>query len=450
MNSPKESCGAFTTEDYCSLVRLAIKQYRQASYRRIPWGEPFILWRHDVDVSINRALVLARLESELGLNATYFLNPHSEYYNLFQADQVALVREIIALGHDIGLHLDAGFYGDVEERGLHELVIREARCLEKFFGIRPAAFSFHNPLASHLQFENEFYGGLINCYSRQFKSEVSYCSDSNGYWRFRRLHDVLSQATDICLQVLTHPEWWQDSPMPPRQRICRSVYGRARATIAGYDAVMVSHDRDNHSGAAGSIGFLRDVLPDRYALLDFLWMSGEMATLFVELWRLHESQINKLCKVVLHKEWQVPACEVNAFFDSPTLAIDGWRLFVGVFGQSWQDVSGIGDNAYAEWVSLRNQLVHGRGATSKQLLEEGSVFLCGIIASLAVWGKAQPIGYDGLAHLGSIGLPAFKTADGGLTDRLEELADEMPKLPKKKWEHFKVEMAEVGTGGTAA
>jgi hypothetical protein len=99
---------------------------------------------------------------------------------------------------------------------------------------------------------------------------------------------------------------------------------------------------------------------------------------------------------------------------------------------------------------LRNQLVHGRGAAPKRQLEEGCVFLCGIIVALAAWGKAQSIGYDGLVHLGTIGLPTCKTADGSLTDRLEEFSDEIPKFPTKKWERFKAEMAEVGAGGTAA
>ena len=146
----------------------------------------------------------------------------------------------------------------------------------------------------------------------------------------------------------------------------------------------------------------------------------------------------------------MPAREVNAFFDSPALAIDGCRLFAGVFGSSWQDASGVSGDAYQEWVNLRNQLFHGRGTAPKQRLEEGCVFLCGIIAALAAWGKAQSFGYDGLAHLGTIGLPTCRTADGSLTDRLEELSAEIPNFPTKKWERFKADMAEVGAGGTAA
>lgn len=440
----------FTVGAYGELLTLAKSKYPFASYDAIPWGQRFILWRHDCDYSLNRARALARSEADQGIWATYFLNPHSEFYNLFERGQHRLVREIIGMGHQIGLHFDAAFHDTPDEESLAVQVRDEADLLEKMFDVRPAAFSFHNPLAAHLQCEEETYGGLVNCYSRRFKTEVPYCSDSNGYWRFRRLRDVLESATDPCLQVLTHPDWWQEVAMPPRQRIFRSAYGRARAAMADYDATISAHGRENLSGAAGALAFLRDALPERHALLDYLWMSGEMATLFVELWRLHESQLNKLCKAVLRKEWQVPAREVNAFFDSPALAIDGWRLFVGAFGSSWQAALGLSGDACSEMVTLRNQLIHGRGTTPKQRLEEGCVFLCGIIAALAAWGKAQSIGYDGLVHLGTIGLPTCKTADGSLTDRLDELSDEIPKFPTKKWERFKAEMAEVGAGGTAA
>lgn len=450
-NAPRNresSDGDFTVDAYQELVVLAKNMYVFACYDDIPWGRQFVLWRHDCDYSLNRAFALARIEAAEGVRATYFLNLHSEFYNLFERSQYRLVQDIIAMGHRIGLHFDAAFHDIPDEESLAAHVRNEAVVLEGLFDVRPAAFSFHNPLASHFRCDEESYGGLVNCYSLRLKTEVPYCSDSNGYWRFRRLRDVLAQATDPCLQVLTHPGWWQDCEMPPRQRIFRSVYGRARATIADYDATILAHGRENLSGAADAIAFLHDVLPERYATLDLLWMSGEMATLFVELWRLHESQINRLCKALLRKEWQVPAREVNAFFENPALAIDGWRLSAAVFGQPWQAEPAVGADAYSEWVRLRNQLVQGRGAASKLRLEQGCVFVCDAIRGLSAWGLAQPIAYDGLRHLGSIGLPTVKTADGSLSERLEEVAGEILDFPKRRWEEFKATFGNTGLGGT--
>jgi hypothetical protein len=64
----------FTVENYRGLLRLALMGWPVADYTNIPWGERFILWRHDLDYSINRSLALARVERQEGLKATYFVN----------------------------------------------------------------------------------------------------------------------------------------------------------------------------------------------------------------------------------------------------------------------------------------------------------------------------------------------------------------------------------------
>lgn len=439
----------FTVESYKELLRLALKSYAIVNYQKIPWGKRFILWRHDCDFSLNRALALARIEASIGVKATYFINPHSEYYNLNEYGQIKLLNEIIKLGHYIGLHFDANFHEIKIEDDLHSHIANEADNIEQLLGVRPAVFSFHNPSASHLSCESDSYGGLINCYSLRFKSEVPYCSDSNGYWRFRRLHDVLSEAKEPCLQVLTHPDWWQETPMPPRQRIFRSVFGRANAAMHLYDQTLAVAGRKNLLGNCQYIQFLKPISPALFSLFDYLWNSEQYPTIYVELWRLHERQINKLCKAELRKQWRVPAFEINAFFESPSLAIDGWRLFAGVFGKTWQDAVGLEESEYRAWVELRNTLILGRASVPRQRLEEGCVFLCSAIQSLAEWGKSEPIHYDGIADLGSAGIPTYTTADGSLNDRLEELADEIENSPIKKWEQFKAYIPNIGAGGTA-
>ena len=441
----------FTVDAYRELLALAKEKYAFASYDDIPWGKRFLLWRHDCDYSLNRAIALARIEADYGIRSTYFLNPHSEFYNLLERSQYQIVREIIGMGHQIGLHFDAAFHDISNEESLSTYVCNDAALLGTMFEVRPTVFSFHNPLASHLHCENDSYGGLLNCYSRRFKAEVSYCSDSNGYWRFRRLRDVLELATDPCLQVLTHPGWWQEVAMPPRQRIFRSVYGRAHATMADYDAVILAHGRENLSGGGGALEFLRDVLPDSHAMLDFLWMSGQMDTLFVELWRLHESQLIKLCKAALCKEWGVSAREVSAFFETTALAIEGFKLFAGVFGSVGHLAIGDMTETYAEWSSLRTRLLRGRALESNQRLEEGCIFLSKAIVSLADWGENQAICYDGLADLETIGLLTNRKVDGSVDRCWGMLPDHnMHTQQVRRWEQFISEMESVGTGRVVA
>jgi hypothetical protein len=89
------------------------------------------------------------------------------------------------------------------------------------------------------------YAGMVNVYAEYFQREVSYISDSNGYWRHRRLRDVLESGTEPRLQVLTHDAWWQESPMSPAARVQRSIRGRADRTWERYRALLEGAGRIN-------------------------------------------------------------------------------------------------------------------------------------------------------------------------------------------------------------
>jgi hypothetical protein len=433
----------FTVDHYRKLLRLATAHWQNVPYDAIPWGAKFILWRHDLDYSVNRALVLARVEREEGIRATYFLNPHSEFYNVAELAQFRIIKEILSLGHSLGLHFDGAFHGIADEAALDHLVTREASYLADLFGVRPVAFSFHNPVAEHLACEGDRYGGLVNCYSRRFKTEVPYCSDSNGYWRFRRLYDVLSDGSDPCLQVLTHPGWWQETPMPPRRRIFRCAFGRARSMMRCYDQLLLEHGRINHRGSAACLQILARSLPRAFELCDFLWSEGHFSTLFLELWRLHEKQVTSVCITVLQKEWRLPAAEVSAFMGQESLGVDGFRLFQALFDETWQATGGLDSARFSEWVGVRDQLVHGRRAFDGAYLEQGCVAVCEAIRHLSAWGLERPIACDGLEHVESIYRPTGDTADAAVSDGLEEVAGEMPAFPKGRWEKLKASLGSV-------
>ena len=337
----------------------------------------------------------------------------------------------------MGLHFDAAFYDIDSEFQLEELVSREASWLKEWFGFQPTVFSFHNPTDFLLSCERESYGGLINCYSKSLKSEFSYCSDSNGYWRFRRLNDVLAKGQDRCLQVLTHPGWWQDESMPSRRRIFRSVYGRARETLRLYDEALVNHGRLNQAGAQEVLKVLKGAQPKSYELCDYLWNQGEYQTLFMELWRLHEAQINQLFEILILREWRVYDAEFSEFLDGELLHVDGWILFSAAFEVSWADVSGIKQEVYRSWIQAHNQIVRGRSSPLMSQAEDVCVTLCGLIERVAQWGKAQSIAHDGLAVFVPARLPAEKTLGSDKGNRSEELGDAVTSLSAKRWEQLK-------------
>ena len=80
---------SLTFEEYCNLKN------RQAT----PAGK-FVILRHDVDLKAVNSLHTAKIESELGLKASYYFRVVPE------SNQPDIIRRIAALGHEIGYHYE--------------------------------------------------------------------------------------------------------------------------------------------------------------------------------------------------------------------------------------------------------------------------------------------------------------------------------------------------------
>ncbi len=108
------------------------------------------------------------------------------------------------------------------------------------------AVSFHNPTVGEmLRFDSETIAGMANAYSARIREEYAYVSDSNGYWRHGRPNSLIDPDVTPRLHVLTHPEWWQDEPMSPRDRVVRCLDGRRAAALVAYDDLLERFSREN-------------------------------------------------------------------------------------------------------------------------------------------------------------------------------------------------------------
>ena len=236
----------FTRSNYRKLLKIAQKSYAFRFFDNYNLEKRTVIWRHDVDISPHAALKLAKIEKEENVAATYFFHFHNLFYNLLEAEIRDIVCEIISLGHSVGLHYEPDFYQVENDKDFNKYLEIEVALLEKITCCKIAVFSFHNPSESMiLEYSDYKYSGLINTYSSFFRENFGYCSDSIGYWRFRRLEDVLREADDKNLQVLTHPAWWQEEEMSPRQRIQRCIEGRASKQQNNYDEIVKEMGRLN-------------------------------------------------------------------------------------------------------------------------------------------------------------------------------------------------------------
>ncbi|MDX1838002.1 hypothetical protein DIZ81_09710 [Legionella taurinensis] len=237
----------FTLTAYKALLTLAQTRFCFKNYSNFLDHDNFLLLRHDVDFSLEHALKTARIEHEMQIGSTYFIHLHNEFYNALDVGSLKLMRELLSLGHHIGLHFDVHYYNIKGKEELEYWLAFEKSLIERVLDCRIDVFSFHNTNDFTMGCEEHDYAGMLNTYSTYFKTQASYCSDSNGYWRYRKLEEVLLDPEIKKLQVLLHPEWWTDEELMPREKVYRCAQYRFESTVANYDQALIDFGRLNLS-----------------------------------------------------------------------------------------------------------------------------------------------------------------------------------------------------------
>ena len=150
----------FTFSGYRELIRsLLALGFETRRFADAQVNEAHLILRHDVDMSLDRALEFSRCEAAEGYNATYFILLCSEFYNPFSAKNIGIIREIAGMGHEIGLHFDASKYGNAKET-LTAAARNEYAILEDILGHDVSVISFHRPATSLLDYPEPLAGRI--------------------------------------------------------------------------------------------------------------------------------------------------------------------------------------------------------------------------------------------------------------------------------------------------
>ena len=198
----------FTHKGYTSLLQAALdNKYHFVNFQslKVDNNEKICVMRHDIDVDLNAAYEMAKIEASVNVKSTYFLMLRSPVYNLFSRSNHRLVNEIIQLGQEIALHYDEAFYS--KEIPLNELINEEATIIENMFGKKIHVVSFHQPSIKIV--ENVFkLENFINTYDKQDLKGIHYISDSNKVWKAETPWDIFENSIYKKMQLLIHPIWW--------------------------------------------------------------------------------------------------------------------------------------------------------------------------------------------------------------------------------------------------
>lgn len=194
-----------------SMYSLSIKN----GYKSIFFGEeatvkePFILWRHDVDIEWQAVQRMARIEYEEGINSTYFLMLNSWFYNLFSNEARETINILKECGHNIGLHCDLEVQRDekVNDNLVNNKVEKDFLIIDNAYpDVFERVVSFHNPPKDVI---NREFSGFYSTYAPKFFNEIKYLSDSNRNWREGRPENWYNTVNNPKLSILLHPIIWK-------------------------------------------------------------------------------------------------------------------------------------------------------------------------------------------------------------------------------------------------
>jgi len=206
----------FNLDGYRKLIRHLMNHYTFIDFEQCVAGEPgpFVILRHDIDYSLEKALVIAQVEaSELGIRSAYFVLHSSPHYTILEPESIRLIQEIHGLGHTIGFHYDCNLFNLADSP---DLLLRQLiRAVENLCRVNVTCIACHNlgVTARDLFIDHPQY---LNPYSPTFRDNMLYISESLGEWRgdtFKKLWSL----SEPRIQLLLHPCFWADEKVFDRE-----------------------------------------------------------------------------------------------------------------------------------------------------------------------------------------------------------------------------------------
>lgn len=236
----------FTYSFYSNLIQyLKDKGYNISNYHEYGAYDKVAILRHDVDMSVDKALAMAELEHELGVCSTYFFLLSTDFYNIASHKSLSKINRIRELEHEIGLHFDEVKYGNISNPGgVLPYLQDEVKAMEIILGAPIRAVSMHRPSDVTLKADYDL-GGIVNSYSKTFFHDFKYVSDSRRHWR-EDIFRVIRSGSSNKLHILTHPFWYNEKELTIEQSIIGFVnaanwerYCSVRENIKDCDEIIL-------------------------------------------------------------------------------------------------------------------------------------------------------------------------------------------------------------------
>jgi hypothetical protein len=161
--------------------------------------------RHDIDLHVPGVELIANIESERGLTATYCV-PLTLHFNPFYPDNRDILRSLVASGHRIGLHYDLQTY-PADEQAAWDHLEREVRLLSELVQAPVESICMHFPWGGRPDFFRTT-DRYVHPHAARYADRVLYISDSCRAWRDENLLRCFGADPPLRVLLNTHPELW--------------------------------------------------------------------------------------------------------------------------------------------------------------------------------------------------------------------------------------------------
>jgi hypothetical protein len=201
----------YSKESYRSLLLLALHH----GYKLIDFldergkYERCIYLRHDVDMSLDIAVELAKINASLGVRGTFFVLLRSHVYNLLSHWSLERIDSLLALNQHIALHYALPPNLPEDDQQLGDLIQSDFELVQRHIPDLQKVFSWHNPTPEALNRGLHWQvPGLVNAYSAYYFKDIPYYSDSLMRNSVEKFETIISSGNHQAIQLLFHPVYW--------------------------------------------------------------------------------------------------------------------------------------------------------------------------------------------------------------------------------------------------
>ena len=197
----------FSYDYYREIIALLKRDFNLCSFHESPkyigkrLDRSIAILRHDIDLDIDKALIMAEIESNMGVCSCFMFLTNCAFYSIEDDTVSSAIRSIKEMGHDIGIHYDI-------HQDKNSTIEIECSRLEDILNSVVKSISFHRPISEYLN-GPIYIGDRVNTYASDLMN--NYLSDSKGIWREGEPLTMIKNyrnKTDVILQLLVHPIWW--------------------------------------------------------------------------------------------------------------------------------------------------------------------------------------------------------------------------------------------------